>query len=109
VCRAMVPSGHQNRWKPIGVSGGVPVLPRSVAGPKVLLSGCMVPSMQLRSPLVSSALLKACCKRVVPCVADTKNPSIPGKIAGMEGFVEPPVGFEPTTPALQERCSGQLS
>ena len=22
---------------------------------------------------------------------------------------EPPVGFEPTTPALQERCSGQLS
>lgn len=23
--------------------------------------------------------------------------------------VEPPVGFEPTTPALQERCSGQLS
>ena len=24
-------------------------------------------------------------------------------------FLEPPVGFEPTTPALQERCSGQLS
>ena len=24
-------------------------------------------------------------------------------------FAEPPVGFEPTTPALQERCSGQLS
>jgi hypothetical protein len=38
-----------------------------------------------------------------------KNPSISGKIAGMEGFVGPPVGFEPTTPALQERCSGQLS
>jgi len=29
-----------------------------------------------------------------------KNPSIRGKIAGMEGFSEPPVGFEPTTPAL---------
>ena len=38
-----------------------------------------------------------------------KNPSAPGKITGTEGFVEPPVGFEPTTPALQERCSGQLS
>lgn len=24
-------------------------------------------------------------------------------------LAEPPVGFEPTTPALQERCSGQLS
>jgi hypothetical protein len=23
--------------------------------------------------------------------------------------LEPPVGVEPTTPALQERCSGQLS
>ena len=39
----------------------------------------------------------------------TKNPSVPGKITGTERFVEPPVGFEPTTPALQERCSGQLS
>jgi hypothetical protein len=27
----------------------------------------------------------------------------------VERQVEPPVGFEPTTPALQERCSGQLS
>lgn len=27
----------------------------------------------------------------------------------MSGFKEPPVGFEPTTRALQVRCSGQLS
>lgn len=27
----------------------------------------------------------------------------------MSGFLEPPVGFEPTTRALQVRCSGQLS
>ena len=29
--------------------------------------------------------------------------------AQIRAFLGPPVGFEPTTPALQERCSGQLS
>ncbi len=32
-----------------------------------------------------------------------------GYLAGQSHSLEPPVGFEPTTPALQERCSGQLS
>ena len=38
-----------------------------------------------------------CSSRSSEVIAEPKVPS------------EPPVGFEPTTPALQERCSGQLS
>lgn len=49
--------------------------------------------------------------RPVPAVAaasaERKNPSSDHIWAGVP--VEPPVGFEPTTYALQVRCSGQLS
>ena len=54
-------------------------MPRSVAGPKVLLAGCRGPSMQLRYPPASSALLKACSKRVVPCFQDKKTPPFQAK------------------------------
>ncbi len=41
-----------------------------------------------------------------------KGPSLgpfQSPIPRRSGFLEPPAGFEPATPCLQDRCSGQLS
>ena len=39
-----------------------------------------------------------------------QNRAVAGMLPGNDAVLRgPPVGFEPTTPALQERCSGQLS
>ncbi len=40
-------------------------------------------------------------------VSRDRKPQVTGHVTW--GFTEPPVGFEPTTYALQVRCSGQLS
>ena len=49
----------------------------------------------------------SCLVRDFVSCCNFKN-GVPAKLVSW-GFVEPPVGFEPTTLCLQNRCSNQLS